>query len=71
MAEPPVQLADVLRKLRTEAGLTQEELAQVAGLSPRAVSDLERGVVTTPHKDTVRLLVRWPRTFTGSGDIPQ
>jgi tetratricopeptide (TPR) repeat protein/transcriptional regulator with XRE-family HTH domain len=56
VAEPPVRFAGVLRKLRAEAGLTQEELADAAGLSPRAVSDLERSVVTTPHKDTVRLL---------------
>jgi tetratricopeptide (TPR) repeat protein/transcriptional regulator with XRE-family HTH domain len=54
VAEPP--FADALRRLRAEAGLTQEELAKAAGLSPRAISDLERGVVTTPHKDTVRLL---------------
>jgi tetratricopeptide (TPR) repeat protein/transcriptional regulator with XRE-family HTH domain len=56
VAEPPVRFAGVLRKLRAEAGLTQEELAGAAGLSPRAISDLERGVVTTPHRDTVRLL---------------
>ena len=56
MAERPVRFADVLRKLRTEGGLTQQELAEAAGLSPRAVSDLERGVVTTARKDTVRLL---------------
>jgi transcriptional regulator with XRE-family HTH domain len=56
VAEPPVRFADVLRKLRAGARLTQEELAEAAGLSSRAVSDLERGVVTTPHKDTVRLL---------------
>ena len=56
MAEPPVTFASVLRKLRTDARLTQEELAAAAGLSLRTVSDLERGVVTTPHKDTVRLL---------------
>ena len=56
MAEPPVPFAGVLRKRRAEAGLTQEELAEAAGLSPRAISDLERGVVITPHKDTVRLL---------------
>ena len=56
MTVPPVPFADVLRKLRAEAGLTQEELAEAAGLSPRAISDLERGMVTTPHKDTVRLL---------------
>jgi transcriptional regulator with XRE-family HTH domain len=36
--------------------LTQEELAQAAGISTRAVSDLERGVNRTAHKDTARLL---------------
>jgi transcriptional regulator with XRE-family HTH domain/tetratricopeptide (TPR) repeat protein len=48
--------AAVLRELRTGAGLTQQELAQAAGLSLRALSDLERGVATTPQKETVRLL---------------
>ncbi|HTX27288.1 MAG TPA: helix-turn-helix transcriptional regulator [Streptosporangiaceae bacterium] len=56
MAEPPVRFADVLRGLRTEAGLTQEELAEAAGLTSRAISYLERGEVSTPHKHTVRLL---------------
>jgi tetratricopeptide (TPR) repeat protein/transcriptional regulator with XRE-family HTH domain len=46
----------MLRQLRAEAALTQEELAEAAGLNPRTVSDLERGLATTPHKDTVRLL---------------
>jgi tetratricopeptide (TPR) repeat protein/transcriptional regulator with XRE-family HTH domain len=56
VTEPPVTFAGVLRGLRTGVQLTQEELARVAGLSVRAVSDLERGVATTPHRDTVRLL---------------
>jgi tetratricopeptide (TPR) repeat protein/DNA-binding XRE family transcriptional regulator len=56
VAEPPVTFADLLRKLRTQARLTQEDLAEAAGLSQRSVSDLERGISTTPHKDTVRLL---------------
>ena len=56
MAEPPVGFAGLLRKLRREARLTQEELAETAGVSLRAVSYLERGVVTSPQKDTVRLL---------------
>ena len=38
------------------AGLTQEELAESANLSARAISDLERGIKLTPRKDTVRLL---------------
>jgi tetratricopeptide (TPR) repeat protein/transcriptional regulator with XRE-family HTH domain len=56
VATPPVGFAGVLRGLRTGAELTQEELAEAAGVSPRTVSDLERGLATTPHKDTVRLL---------------
>jgi tetratricopeptide (TPR) repeat protein/transcriptional regulator with XRE-family HTH domain len=46
----------LLRQLRAEAGLTQEELAEAAGLSPRSVSDLERGIHRTAHKDTAVLL---------------
>jgi tetratricopeptide (TPR) repeat protein/transcriptional regulator with XRE-family HTH domain len=56
VAEPPVTFAGLLRKLRREARLTQEELAAAAALSVRAVSYLEAGVVTSPQKDTVRLL---------------
>src|SRR5215217_9287372 len=46
----------VLRQLRTSAALSQEELAERAGLSPRGISDLERGVRRAPHLTTVRLL---------------
>jgi tetratricopeptide (TPR) repeat protein/transcriptional regulator with XRE-family HTH domain len=46
----------LLRQLRVEVRLTQEELAEAAGLSPRTVSDLERGVNRTAHKDTAGLL---------------
>ena len=56
MAEPPAGFASLLRKLRREARLTQEELAEAAALRVRAVAYLERGVVTTPQKETVRLL---------------
>jgi tetratricopeptide (TPR) repeat protein/transcriptional regulator with XRE-family HTH domain len=57
VAEPPiVAFADLLRQLRTQAGLSQEELADTSGLSARAVSDLERGVARTARKDTARLL---------------
>jgi tetratricopeptide (TPR) repeat protein/transcriptional regulator with XRE-family HTH domain len=56
VTEPPVAFASLLRKLRQEARLTQEELAEAAALSVRAVSYLEAGVVTSPQKDTMRLL---------------
>src|SRR5580658_2622801 len=56
VAEPPVTFAGLLRKLRTSARLTQEELAEAAGLSPRSISDLERGIAATPQRETIRLL---------------
>ena len=46
----------LLRQLRANARLTQEELAEAASLSPRSVSDLERGINLTARKDTARLL---------------
>jgi len=48
---------ETLRQQRLAAGLTQEELAERAELSARAVSDLERGVKRAPRPSTVRLLV--------------
>jgi tetratricopeptide (TPR) repeat protein/transcriptional regulator with XRE-family HTH domain len=51
-----LSFAGLLRQLRAEARLTQEELAESAGVSPRSVSDLERGISRTAHKDTARLL---------------
>ena len=49
-------LAGLLRQLRAEARLTQQELAKAAGVSPRSVSDLERGINRTARHDTaVRL----------------
>ena len=49
-------LGELLRQRRIAAGLTQEELADRARISVRAIGDLERGVRRTPHKDTLRLL---------------
>jgi tetratricopeptide (TPR) repeat protein/transcriptional regulator with XRE-family HTH domain len=56
MTEPSGGFAGLLRELRLRAGLTQQELADGAGVSLRTVSDLERGVAATPQKETVRLL---------------
>src|SRR5213078_4539330 len=52
VTEPLLSFAGLLRQFRTEARLTQEELAEAAGLSPRSVSDLERGINRTARKDT-------------------
>jgi tetratricopeptide (TPR) repeat protein/transcriptional regulator with XRE-family HTH domain len=46
----------LLRQLRDQAGLTQDELAEAAGVSQRAISDLERGINRTARKDTAVLL---------------
>jgi predicted ATPase/DNA-binding XRE family transcriptional regulator len=50
------RFGDLLRRHRIASALSQEELAHRAGVSTRAVSDLERGVKTRPHLETVRLL---------------
>jgi tetratricopeptide (TPR) repeat protein/transcriptional regulator with XRE-family HTH domain len=54
--QPALSFAGLLRQLRDEALLTQEELAEAASLSPRSVSDLERGLSRTARKDTALLL---------------
>ena len=51
-----LSFAGLVRQLRDEAGLTQEELADAARVSQRAVSDLERGINHTARKDTAILL---------------
>jgi transcriptional regulator with XRE-family HTH domain len=52
----PLSFAGLLRQLRAEARLTQEELAEAAQLSLRTVSDLERGINRTAHKNTAESL---------------
>jgi predicted ATPase/DNA-binding XRE family transcriptional regulator len=47
----------LLRRHRLAAGLTQEELAERAGLSARGIGDLERGARSVPQRETVRLLI--------------
>ncbi len=47
---------DLLRHYRLAAGLTQEELAEQAGLSVRGLSDLERGARRAPRRETIQLL---------------
>jgi predicted ATPase/DNA-binding XRE family transcriptional regulator len=50
-------LGELLKDARRAAGLTQDALAARAGLSTRAISDLERNVNHAPRPTTVRLLV--------------
>jgi transcriptional regulator with XRE-family HTH domain len=52
----PTAFGAQLRRQRLAAGLTQEALAERAGLSSKAVSDLERDPARTPRLGTVTLL---------------
>ncbi|MDQ3223824.1 MAG: helix-turn-helix domain-containing protein, partial [Gemmatimonadota bacterium] len=56
MNDTNASFGDVLRRLRMAAALSQEELAERAGLSRKGISDLERGARQTPRLETVRLL---------------
>jgi tetratricopeptide (TPR) repeat protein/transcriptional regulator with XRE-family HTH domain len=51
-----VTFGSLLRQLRDEAFMTQEQLAAAAGLGLRSVSDLERGVSRTARMESARLL---------------
>jgi predicted ATPase/class 3 adenylate cyclase/DNA-binding XRE family transcriptional regulator len=52
----PLRFGELLRRARLAAGLTQDELAERAGLSRRGIADLEGGARQTPRRDTVALL---------------
>jgi transcriptional regulator with XRE-family HTH domain len=53
---PSQDFGALLKRYRDAAGLTQEELAERAHISPQAISQLERGVRQTPYPATARLL---------------
>lgn len=66
--------ADLLRHHRHTAGLSQEELAERAGLSRNGISELERGLKRAPRKDTIarladalQLAAAERATFEGAG----
>jgi transcriptional regulator with XRE-family HTH domain len=48
----------LLRQFRAVAGITQQELAERSNLSAEAISTLERGARTRPHRNTIALLAR-------------
>src|SRR5262245_4690830 len=56
MGDQTESFGELLRQYRVEAGLTQEALAERAGLSRRGIADLERGVRRRPYKDTLARL---------------
>jgi tetratricopeptide (TPR) repeat protein len=56
----------VLRARRLSAGLSQQELAEAAGMSVRAVSDLERGRTRRPYPDSLSRLADGLRLSDGA-----
>jgi tetratricopeptide (TPR) repeat protein/transcriptional regulator with XRE-family HTH domain len=52
----PEGFSGILHRLRLAANLTQDELAERAGISARSIGDIERGVSRAPRRDTVLLL---------------
>ncbi len=46
----------LVRVRRMEAGLTQEQLAELSGLSVRTISDIERGTTARPRQSSIALL---------------
>jgi len=59
-----------VRILRVRAGLTQEQLAELSGLSVRAISDIERGITLRPRRSSIALLEAALRPFGGNGTEP-
>jgi non-specific serine/threonine protein kinase len=56
MSRGPASFGELLRQHRLAAALAQDELAERAALSRRAISDLERGAHKAPYPATVRQL---------------
>lgn len=54
-AQPDMDLARTLRRLRTEGGLTQEDLAHRSGITVAALARIERGQAN-PTWTTIRRL---------------
>jgi transcriptional regulator with XRE-family HTH domain len=54
--EPPSEFGAILRRLRVTAGLSQEALAERAGLSADAIAALERGRRSRPRAFTLGVL---------------
>ena len=56
LGDRPESFGDLVRRQRARSALTQEELAERAGISTRTVSDIERGLRTSVYRETARRL---------------
>lgn len=51
-----MEFKDVLRNLRTEKGMTQEELGKMVGLKKEAIYKYEKGIVVNPKRSLIAKL---------------
>lgn len=54
----PKQLGATIRKIREERGITQQQLAERASITPSYLATLEAGERENPSLDIVRRLAR-------------
>ena len=52
----PDALAELVRARRKDLGLTQVEVSDLTGVSPRAIHDLERGTSAVTFKNLLLIL---------------
>jgi y4mF family transcriptional regulator len=52
----PDALAELVRARRKDLGLTQVDVADLTGVSPRAIHDLERGTSAVTFKNLLLIL---------------
>lgn len=53
-----MEFKDILRKLRTENEMTQEELGRRVGLKKEAIYKYEKGIVVNPKRSLIAKLAR-------------
>ncbi len=55
--DAPITFGQRVKRHRREAGLSQERLAELAGIGLRTLSDIENGTTTYPHEETAERLL--------------
>lgn len=52
----PLEISKMVRACRKQAGLTQQELAEIAGIGKTAVFDIEKGKLTVQLDTLLKVL---------------
>ncbi len=54
----PQPFGEIVRSIRDRAGLSQTELAQLCGVSPQRINQIEQGTRPDPRLSTIRELAK-------------